>query len=147
MNNFEELKGIVRLVLNSWPSYQFAIKNQLGGSETFAKDEWFCGVISEQLFKKPDIYVLELSEWVEEIIYSEFDTICDDGTLEPTAKLLLQMSSWLLGRSKASADDAKQKLDENIKRLNEIVNKKTSYAPPQKAEESSASENESDDDT
>jgi hypothetical protein len=51
MNNFEELKGIVRLVLNSWPSYQFAIKNQLGGSETFAKVILIYSIISDYIKK------------------------------------------------------------------------------------------------
>jgi len=37
LSPMDRLKEIVRLVLNSWPPYQFAIKNQLGGSQTLAK--------------------------------------------------------------------------------------------------------------
>jgi len=35
--SLDGVKKIVRLILNSWPCYQFAIKNQLGGSQTAIK--------------------------------------------------------------------------------------------------------------
>lgn len=36
-NSFNGIKRIVRIILDSWPSYQFAVKNQLGGSQTTVK--------------------------------------------------------------------------------------------------------------
>jgi len=75
------------------------------------------------LNNKKDLYTYELSEWLEEILYTEFDTICEDGTLDPTAKLLIQMSNWLLGRGKDNAAEASQKLEENIQRLKEVSRK------------------------
>lgn len=92
--------------------------------ENEIKDEWFCEVICGSLFKNTDEY--ELSDWIEEILNSEFDTICEDGTLVPTAKLLVQMSNWLLVRGKDDAETARQKLEENIQKLKGISNKQVS---------------------
>lgn len=87
------------------------------------KDKWFHEVLSDYLFDKADLYTYELAEWIEDILNTEFNTISEDGTLEPTAKLLIQMGNWLLGRGKETAEDAKQKLMENIQRLKGVTNK------------------------
>lgn len=141
-NPNDRLKEIVHLVLNSWPSYQFAIKNQLGGSQTRAKDEWFGEVLCDYLFKHTNLYNDELSEWIADILYTEFDTICEDGTLEPTAKLLIQMSNWLLGRGKDGAEVARQKIEENMQKLKQTLNKQAIITSPQQIEGSSTSEDE-----
>ncbi|KAL7071146.1 hypothetical protein ACQ4LE_009359 [Meloidogyne hapla] len=115
--SLDGVKKIVRLILNSWPCYQFAIKNQLGGSQTAVKDNWFADVVSEHIFKHSDLYTYELSEWIEEILYNEFDTISEDNTLDSTADLLIKMSNWLLGRGKTNVEEANTKLRENIEKL------------------------------
>jgi hypothetical protein len=65
-------------------------------------------VLAEHICNKMDLYTFELSEWIAEILNNEFDTISEDGTLDPTAKLLLQMRNWLLGRGKENAEEQRQ---------------------------------------
>nr|CAD2173674.1 unnamed protein product [Meloidogyne enterolobii] len=144
--SLDGVKKIVRLILNSWPCYQFAIKNQLGGSQTAIKDNWFSDVLSEHIFKHSDLYTYELSEWIEEILYNEFDTISEDNTLDSTADLLIKMSNWLLGRGKTSVEEAKTKFRENVEKLLAMNSKKdvVKNVEPSDSSESEDSEDQED---
>lgn len=81
-------------------------------------------MLSEHIFKHKDLYTYELSEWIEEILYNEFDTISEDNTLDSTADLLIKMSNWLLGRGKSSVEEATIMLKENIEKLMAMSSKK-----------------------
>ncbi|KAI3418825.1 hypothetical protein GPALN_007925 [Globodera pallida] len=115
--NIQKIEEIVSLVLNSWPSYQFAIKNQLAGALTQAKDAWFVEALSAYLLKQKDLCPFALSEWMEDILDTEFSLISDDGTLEPTAKLLVQLADWTVGRGTVRGEEAKARLNDHLQRL------------------------------
>uniref|UniRef100_A0A914MY90 Pre-rRNA-processing protein TSR2 homolog n=1 Tax=Meloidogyne incognita TaxID=6306 RepID=A0A914MY90_MELIC len=149
--SLDGVKKIVRLILNSWPCYQFAIKKSTwrftNGNKAFPElDNWFSDVLSEHIFKHSDLYTYELSEWIEEILYNEFDTISEDNTLDSTADLLIKMSNWLLGRGKTSVEEAKTKFRGNVEKLLAMNSKKdvVKNVEPSDSSESEDSEDQED---
>ncbi|KAL3097070.1 hypothetical protein niasHS_002786 [Heterodera schachtii] len=142
--NTAKIEEFVRLVLSSWPSYQFAIKNQLAGSLTSAKDAWFVEELSAHLLKHKNICPFALSDWMEDILDMEFSLISDDGTLEPTAKLLVELADLTLERGAHKGAEAAAKLEEHLQRLRTLSAKSSTNSTTPRVESSSSESEEND---
>merc|ERR1711928_42928 len=72
----------VQTVLNNWTALQLAVQHQMGGPESKAIAEWMVSVIEDFFYENDNVIGSEVADWIGEILDTEFNTVCEDGSLE-----------------------------------------------------------------
>ncbi|CAJ0936967.1 unnamed protein product, partial [Mesorhabditis belari] len=90
-----EWNRIVNRVLNAWGGYQLAVQMDAGGPDTKEKHEWFASVLAEHIHEKKGLKIDNLEEWMENILYTDFDLVLEDDSINPTSHILLELHSYL----------------------------------------------------
>jgi len=72
----------VQAVLNNWTALQLAVQHQTGGPESKAIADWMVTVTEDFFYENDDVIGQEIAEWIGEILNTEFETVCEDGSLE-----------------------------------------------------------------
>ncbi|KAL6738064.1 hypothetical protein Aduo_011656 [Ancylostoma duodenale] len=90
-----EWKSIVCRVIASWGGYQLGVDFSSGGPETLAKDEWFKDVLAEYIFTTRGLKAEDLEDWLNNILYTEFNLILEDDSVYPTSLLLIEAFGYL----------------------------------------------------
>uniref|UniRef100_A0A915B7P7 Pre-rRNA-processing protein TSR2 homolog n=1 Tax=Parascaris univalens TaxID=6257 RepID=A0A915B7P7_PARUN len=103
-------KRCVRRLLRSWTGYQLALKMHTGGSSTSEKALWFLEVLTDYVANRHNLQEEELVDWINEILYVEFDLILEDNSSEWIAESLLKCAHW-------SRMDEQSNLDDFLSRL------------------------------
>ncbi|CAJ0579973.1 unnamed protein product, partial [Mesorhabditis spiculigera] len=98
----DEWNEIVVKVLNVWSGYQLGVHIEAGGPETRTKHEWFANVLAEHIRETKGLKADSLEEWMESILYSDFDLVLEDDSTYPTARLLLELYGYLKNNNRAS---------------------------------------------
>ncbi|VDM80144.1 unnamed protein product [Strongylus vulgaris] len=93
--NPEEWRSIVHRVIASWGGYQLGVDFHSGGPETEAKDEWFKDVLAEFIFTTKGLKTEDLEDWLNNILYTEFNLILEDDSVYPTSLLLHEAFGYL----------------------------------------------------
>ncbi|KAK5966738.1 hypothetical protein GCK32_000477 [Trichostrongylus colubriformis] len=83
-------RRIVDRVINAWGGYQLGVDFSSGGPETLAKDEGL----------KAD----DLEEWLNSILYTEFNLILDDDSVYPTSTFLIEALGYLKHNNRSGLD-------------------------------------------
>ncbi|CAJ0937190.1 unnamed protein product, partial [Mesorhabditis belari] len=86
-----EWNRIVNRVLNAWGGYQLAVQMDAGGPDTKEKHEWFASVLAEHIHEKKGLKIDNLEEWMENILYTDFDLVLEDDSINPTSHILLEL--------------------------------------------------------
>ncbi|KAI2806020.1 rRNA accumulation- protein [Blomia tropicalis] len=118
MSETNLFKRAISVTIENWPSFQIAVRDGMGGTDTPAKLEWMNGVIM-QLFETngENLMVQDVVDYVSEIIDNEFDTIIEDGSTE---MICSSITAYYNHIRKGDLQFVMEKL--------ESFNKKTSYA-------------------
>ncbi len=89
------LSTAISRVLGSWTSYQLALQIQMGGSLTNDKANWFEYTLINHLNKQKTIYLDELCDWIDDILFDDFNLILEDGSSQLIAQLLIKLINAL----------------------------------------------------
>ncbi|KHJ94314.1 hypothetical protein OESDEN_05756 [Oesophagostomum dentatum] len=88
--NPDEWRSIVNRVVNSWGGYQLGVDFNSGGPETLAKDEWLKDILAEYILVTRGLKAEDLEDWLNNILYTEFNLILEDESVYPTSLFLLE---------------------------------------------------------
>lgn len=86
----ESFIQLVKVSLSEWPTLQLAIEQGMGGSEAREKEEWMASVLVSFFSDNIGSSVQELSEYIEDIMDNEFDTVIHDSSCDLLASRLLR---------------------------------------------------------
>ncbi|KAJ7372020.1 rRNA accumulation- protein [Desmophyllum pertusum] len=78
----------IRFVLSNWSVLQLAVQHGFGGIDTGEKAEWMVNVINQVLRENDTIENYELEDYIEEILFNEFHTMVEDGSLPKVVQKL-----------------------------------------------------------
>ncbi|XP_078371867.1 uncharacterized protein LOC144655498 isoform X1 [Oculina patagonica] len=78
----------VRFILSNWSVLQLAVEHGFGGRDTSEKAEWMVNVINQVLTENETIENYELEDYIEEILFNEFHTMAEDGSLPKVVQKL-----------------------------------------------------------
>lgn len=91
----------IRFVLSNWTVLQLAVEHGFGGKDTSEKAEWMVNVINQVLRENETIENYELEDYIEEILFNEFHTVAEDGSLPKVVqKLCTFQRLWKEGNTK-----------------------------------------------
>ncbi|KAK6061831.1 hypothetical protein COOONC_00497, partial [Cooperia oncophora] len=76
----QEWKQIVNRVVAAWGGYQLG---------------WFKEVIAEYTLTARALKADDLEDWLNNVLYTEFNLILDDGSVFPTSALLIEALGYL----------------------------------------------------
>ncbi|CAH3046280.1 unnamed protein product [Pocillopora meandrina] len=97
--NSDILLGSVQFVLSNWSVLQVAVENGFGGADTTEKAKWMVDVVNQVLRDNNTIENYELEDYIEEILFNEFDTMVEDGSLSKVAQKLCEFHRlWKEGK-------------------------------------------------
>ncbi|CAJ0604311.1 unnamed protein product [Cylicocyclus nassatus] len=65
------------------------------GPETLAKDEWFKDVLAEFILTTKGLKTEDLEDWLNNILYTEFNLILEDDSVYPTSLLLHEAFGYM----------------------------------------------------
>ena len=70
----------VEHIFSNWKAFQITLNYGMGGAGAKAKAEWFMEVTEKFFYENKDVYPDEVSDFMDEILNNEFDTICEDNS-------------------------------------------------------------------
>lgn len=119
-NNEESLfLKSIRAFIADWTALQAAIENGFGGSDAKGKEAWM-GPVVEQFFQEnQDLEIDEIADFIGEILYNEFDTVVEDGSLDQISMKLLKIFNLCKA---GKEDEVNQKLEEITAKLQRTRN-------------------------
>lgn len=79
---------VVSKIFSAWDSLQYAINQQLGGPHTYEKSLWLVEVTANFFKENADLASEEVEDWLGQVLFTEFNLVVEDGTLETVAKRL-----------------------------------------------------------
>ena len=80
-------------VLSSWSALAACVRAGAGGRESAAKAEWLVGATEQWMTENQGIEPEELVEFYQDILWTEFDTVVDDGSLSESVRERFEYSS------------------------------------------------------
>ncbi|XP_013409213.1 pre-rRNA-processing protein TSR2 homolog isoform X2 [Lingula anatina] len=80
----------IEKVLKGWTAFQLAVSHGFGGAHTQEKAVWLVGAVEQWFTENDDIEPWELSDFFEDIMSTEFDTVIDDNSLLVVSKAICQ---------------------------------------------------------
>jgi len=80
-------------VLRNWTALQMCVKQGSGGRESAAKAEWLIGATEQWLCENSGVHPEELTEFYQDVFWTEFDTEVDDGSLSLVAKTIINFEA------------------------------------------------------
>uniref|UniRef100_UPI00398EE984 pre-rRNA-processing protein TSR2 homolog n=1 Tax=Pristiophorus japonicus TaxID=55135 RepID=UPI00398EE984 len=72
--------------LEAWPALQVAVENGFGGAYSQQKADWMVTAVAQYLEDNADLDSEEVEELMADIMYNEFDTVVEDGSLSEVAQ-------------------------------------------------------------
>ncbi|XP_068702998.1 pre-rRNA-processing protein TSR2 homolog [Montipora foliosa] len=78
----------VRFILSNWTALQLAVEHGFGGADGREKAEWLVSVVDQVLRENDTIEVYELEDYIGEILFNEFNTMAEDGSLHQVVQNL-----------------------------------------------------------
>ncbi|XP_041037341.1 pre-rRNA-processing protein TSR2 homolog [Carcharodon carcharias] len=75
----------VRSALEAWPALQVAVENGFGGAYSQQKADWMVSAVAQYFSDNVDLESEEVEELMADMIYNEFDTVVEDGSLSEVA--------------------------------------------------------------
>ncbi|EDO37866.1 predicted protein [Nematostella vectensis] len=88
----------VRLVLNNWTVLQLAVEQGFGGIDSREKARWLEDVVLHVLDENDVLDYTELEDYIGDILYNEFHTLAEDGSLTKVSqKLIMFQKLWKEG--------------------------------------------------
>ncbi|XP_015778536.1 PREDICTED: pre-rRNA-processing protein TSR2 homolog [Acropora digitifera] len=98
--NADILFDSVHFLLNNWPVLQLAVQHGFGGKDSQEKAEWLVSVIDQVLRENDTIENYELEDYIAEILFGEFNTMADDGSLPKVVEKLCRYHGlWKEGKT------------------------------------------------
>uniref|UniRef100_A0A914W1R5 Pre-rRNA-processing protein TSR2 homolog n=1 Tax=Plectus sambesii TaxID=2011161 RepID=A0A914W1R5_9BILA len=94
-NSVLTFPAVITRLLRAWTAYQYALQAQMGGSATSEKAAWFESVLAELFTNNRNLQVDEVIDWIDELLYNEFDLIVEDGSIDWLADALIKCFGWL----------------------------------------------------
>ncbi|XP_067934247.1 pre-rRNA-processing protein TSR2 homolog [Watersipora subatra] len=94
MSAFSLFYKSIEAVLHNWTALQLAVAHSSGGAQSREKAEWLVGATEQWLTENNDVDSLELEEFLEDVMSSEFNAIVDDGSLAEVASKICQFCGW-----------------------------------------------------
>ncbi|XP_067832285.1 pre-rRNA-processing protein TSR2 homolog [Heptranchias perlo] len=86
----EQARGLfaesVRSALEAWPALQVAVENGFGGVYSQQKADWMVTAVAQYLYDNVDLESEEVEELMADLMYNEFDTVIEDGSLSEVAR-------------------------------------------------------------
>ncbi|XP_067880246.1 pre-rRNA-processing protein TSR2 homolog [Heterodontus francisci] len=76
----------VRSALEAWPALQVAVENGFGGSCSQQKADWMVTAVAQYFHDNADLDSEEVEELIADMMYNEFDTVVEDGSLSEMAQ-------------------------------------------------------------
>ena len=67
--------------LASWPALAACVRVGAGGRDSAAKAEWLVGATEQWMTENHGIEPEELAEFYKDVMWDEFDTVVEDGSL------------------------------------------------------------------
>jgi len=86
--NSDILFDSVRFVLSNWAVLQLAVEHGFGGADSREKADWLVNVVNQVLRDNETIENYELEDYIEEILFNEFHTMAEDGSLPKVVQKL-----------------------------------------------------------
>ncbi|KAK6746703.1 hypothetical protein RB195_000151 [Necator americanus] len=93
--NPDEWRSVVQRIIASWGGYQLGVDFNSGGPETLAKDEWFKDVLTEYIFTTRALKAEDLEDWLNNVLYTEFNLILEDESVYPTSLILIEAFGYM----------------------------------------------------
>lgn len=78
----------IHKIIKNWQVLVIVNQQGFGGSMMAEKMEWLCDSVVQIFKDNANVYPDEVADFISEVIFNEFDTIADDGSLP---KLSLQL--------------------------------------------------------
>ncbi|XP_041061496.1 pre-rRNA-processing protein TSR2 homolog [Carcharodon carcharias] len=75
----------VRSALEAWPALQVAVENGFGGAYSQQKADWMVSAVAQYFSDNVDLESEEVEELMADMIYNEFDTVVEEGSLSKVA--------------------------------------------------------------
>ncbi|VDM47694.1 unnamed protein product [Toxocara canis] len=103
-------KKCVERLLRSWTGYQLALKLQCAGLLTNEKALWFTEVLADYVAKTQSLQEEDLIDWIDDILYVDFDLVLEDNSSEWIANSLLKCIQWVKKGEQSQLNDFLTKL-------------------------------------
>ncbi|XP_048450842.1 pre-rRNA-processing protein TSR2 homolog [Rhincodon typus] len=78
----------VRSALEAWPALQVAVENGFGGAYSQQKAAWMVTAVAEYFHDNVNLESEEVEDLLADLVYNEFDTVVEDGSLSEVAQQL-----------------------------------------------------------
>uniref|UniRef100_H2ZE01 Pre-rRNA-processing protein TSR2 homolog n=1 Tax=Ciona savignyi TaxID=51511 RepID=H2ZE01_CIOSA len=89
----------IQAILKSWTGLQLAIAHGFGGVHSREKAQWLVGVIETFFKENDDIESWELEDFIDEIMATEFNTLCEDeGSKVISQEICKLYRYWIEGK-------------------------------------------------
>ncbi|XP_038638161.1 pre-rRNA-processing protein TSR2 homolog [Scyliorhinus canicula] len=75
----------VRSALEAWAALQVAVENGFGGAHSQQKADWMVNAVAQYFYDNVDLESEEIEELLADMVYNEFDTVIEDGSLPEVA--------------------------------------------------------------
>ncbi|XP_060678455.1 pre-rRNA-processing protein TSR2 homolog [Hemiscyllium ocellatum] len=83
----------VRSALGAWPALQVAVENGFGGADSQQKAAWMVTAVAEYFHDNVNLEPEEVEDLLADLLYNEFDTAVEDGSLSEVAQQLHTLST------------------------------------------------------
>merc|ERR550534_1098212 len=80
-NSYDLFLRSVRESLQHWPVLRIARQQGFGGQQACEKEQWLCDSVVQIFTDNAEVHADELSDFISEAIFNEFNTIAEDGSL------------------------------------------------------------------
>ena len=78
----------VRETFQTWPILRIARQQGFGGKQPEEKVQWLCESVVQIFSDNVTVHADELEHFISEVLFNEFDTIAEDGSLPELAQRL-----------------------------------------------------------
>jgi len=92
--------------LSSWTALAACVRAGAGGRESAEKADWLIGATETWMTENQGIEPEELADFYQDVLWNEFDTIVDDGSLIHVAKTICDYQSRIKRGQKAEVEAA-----------------------------------------
>ena len=86
----DSFASLVKVSLSEWPTLQLAMEQGMGGPQAKEKEEWMATVLTEFFTSNVGSSLEELSDYIEDIMDNEFDTVIHDSSSDLLAARLFR---------------------------------------------------------
>jgi len=93
--------------LSSWTALATCVRAGAGGRDSAAKAEWLVGATEQWMTENQNVEPEELADFYQEVLWNEFDTVVDDGSLN-VAKTICDYQTKIKRGLKADVESAIQ---------------------------------------